>query len=50
LEVDVGFQQDPAHLAEPVFDVGRCQDAPPAQAGERRFQLFAQLIEHSPQT
>ncbi len=50
LEVDVRFQQDPAYFAESVLDVGRCQDAPPAQTGERRFQLLAQLIEHSPQT
>ena len=50
LEVDIGFEQDAANLAQPFFDVGRCQHTPPAQTGKRGFELLAQLIEHSPQT
>jgi hypothetical protein len=47
LKVDVGLEEDPPDLAQSFLDVGLGEDATPAQAGERRFEFFAQLVKHS---
>jgi len=50
LKVDVGLEEDAAHLTQPLLDVGIGEDPAPAQAGESLLQLLAQLVEHSLQT
>ena len=47
LEVDIRFQKYPSDLAQPFLDVGFCQNTAATQAGERGFELFAQVFEHS---
>ena len=46
LKVDVGLEQDAAHLAEAFFDVGFGEDAAAAEARKGRFEFFGQLVEH----
>jgi len=38
---------DPPYLAESVFYVGFIQDAAATEPGERRFEFFRKLVEHS---
>ena len=40
LEVDVGLEQDAAHLAQPFLDVGFGENAAAAEARERRLRVF----------
>ena len=47
LEIDVGFEKHSAHFAEPFLDVGFAERSAPTQAGKRRFELFAEVFEHS---
>ena len=42
LEVDVGLEQDAAHLAKPLFDVGFSEDAAAAEAGENVASSFSE--------
>lgn len=50
LEVDVRFQQYAPYLAQSFLDVAFAQYAAATQAGERGFELFAQVLEHSLET
>ena len=47
LEVDIRFQQHSADFAQAILDVGFAKNTATAQAGERGFELFAQVFEHS---
>ena len=47
LKVDVGLEQDPTNFTQPFLDVGFGQNTAATQAGERGFELFAQVFEHS---
>ena len=47
LEVDVGLQQHPTDLAQALLYVGFGKNTAATQAGERGFELFAQVLEHS---
>ena len=42
LEVDVGLEQDAAHLAQPFLDVGLGEDAASAEAGEDVASSFSE--------
>jgi hypothetical protein len=46
LERNVGFEQDPADLAQAILDVGFREDTPSAQAGKGGLEFLGQLSEH----